>query len=71
MDRVTSTTHSFVVHLRVATMGGGIPKSDQFVLTGPQGIQGSAKRWGLGCVNPAFWLPLAAGASSRNLGPTF
>ena len=34
-------------------------------------VQGSAKRWALGCVNPASWLPLAAGPSSRNLGPTF
>ena len=34
-------------------------------------IQRSAKRWALGCVNPASWLPLAAGgASSRNLGTT-
>ena len=24
-------------------------------------VQGSAKRWFLGCVNPAFWLPLAEG----------
>ena len=34
-------------------------------------VQGSAKRWALGCVNLASWLPLAAGASSRNLGHTF
>ena len=37
-------------------------------------IQGSAKRWTLGCVNPASWswLPLAVGGgeSSLNLGPT-
>ena len=32
---------------------------------------GWAKEWTLGCVNPASWLPLAAGASSRNLGHTF
>ena len=24
-------------------------------------VQGSAKRWALGCVNPASWLPLATG----------
>ena len=30
-------------------------------------IQGWAKEWSLGCVNPASWLPLAVGASSRNL----
>ena len=24
-------------------------------------VQGSAKRWTLGCMNPASWLPLAAG----------
>ena len=35
------------------------------------GVQGSAKRWALGCVNPTSWLPLAMGASSRNLGTTF
>ena len=37
-------------------------------------VQGSAKRWALGCVNPGSLLPLAAGgggASSRNLGPAF
>ena len=34
-------------------------------------LQVSAKRWTLGCVKPASWLPLATGASSRNLGPTF
>ena len=34
-------------------------------------IQRLAIRWALGCVNPASWLPLAAGASSRNLVPTF
>ena len=34
----------------------------------PRILQGSAKRWALGCVNPTSWLPLAA--SSRNLGPT-
>ena len=28
-----------------------------------------AKEWALGCVNPTSWLPLAPGASSRNLGP--
>ena len=27
----------------------------------PHTVQGSAKRWALGCVNPAFWIPLAAG----------
>ena len=38
----------------------------------PTSVQGLAKRRALGCVNPAFWLPLAAGgASSRNLGPAF
>ena len=26
-----------------------------------QTVQWSAKRWALGCMNPAFWLPLAAG----------
>ena len=25
-------------------------------------VQESAKRWTLGCVNPAFWLPLATGS---------
>ena len=25
-------------------------------------LQGSAKEWSLGCVIPASWLPLAAGA---------
>ena len=31
--------------------------------TPPSGnIQGSAKEWSLGCVIPASWLPLAAGA---------
>ena len=34
-------------------------------------VQGSAIGWALGCVNPASWLPLAMGASSRNLGSTF
>ena len=34
-------------------------------------LQGWAIGWALGCVNPASWLPLAAGASSRNPGPTF
>ena len=33
-------------------------------------VQGSAIGWALGCVNPASWLPLAMGASSRNLGTT-
>ena len=32
-------------------------------------VQGWAKEWALGCVNPASRLPLVAGASSRNLGP--
>ena len=34
-------------------------------------IQGSVKRWAPGCVNPASWLSLVVGASSRNLGATF
>ena len=34
-------------------------------------LQVSAKRWTLGCVKPASWLPLAAGRGSRNLGPAF
>ena len=34
-------------------------------------IQGSAKRWALGCVNPASLLPLAAGESSRTVETTF
>ena len=33
--------------------------------------QYSAKEWALGCVNRASWLPLAVGASSRNLGSDF
>ena len=34
-------------------------------------VQGSAKRWALGCMNSAYWLPLAVVASSRNLGSLF
>ena len=30
------------------------------VLTAVLNIQGSAKRWALGCVIPASWVPLAA-----------
>ena len=35
------------------------------------GIQGSAKRWALGCVNSAFWLPLAAGGEFTQPRATF
>ena len=28
-------------------------------------VQGSAKRWALGCVHPSSWLPLAAGRGGR------
>ena len=34
-------------------------------------LQGSAKRWDLGCVNPASWLPLAVRVSSHNLAFAF
>ena len=36
------------------------------IVDGKTHIQGSAKEWSLGCVIPASWPPLAAGA--RDLG---
>ena len=56
------------VHLCVPLVLGAL------ILSGDRNfadIQGWAKEWTLGCVNPASWLPLAAGgSSSRNLGTT-
>ena len=49
---------------------GGITKAIGNIETSNR-LQGWAKEWTQGCVNPVSWLPLAAGASSRNLGPTF
>ena len=33
-------------------------------------VQGRAKEWTLGCVNPASWPLWPRGVSSRNVGPT-
>ena len=48
--------------------GGALPSLSPRL---PPLLQGWAKKWALGCVNPASCLIPDTGASSRNLGSTF
>ena len=61
--------HKSMLYCSVGYLGGEMERC--FCWTYISGLQGSAKMWALGCVNPTSWLSLAAGGVHATHGPPF